>query len=192
MLVLLPLLLLPLALQRPPVSFRYGATPQLRRQSSKIHEVEEEQRYGTPVMLKDGSSPQRTYDGQMHWVDPPIVTWDNFLSEEECEHLISLARPNMQRANVTDDFSGHVSAGRTNDNAWLVHDRDQVVWEVIQRVSKTVGLPSTNAENLQVIHYEEGEQYTRHYDAYDHETIDGDRTMKDGGNRVVTAILYLV
>lgn len=38
---------------------------------------------------------------------------------------------------------------------------------------------------------EVGEQYTNHYDAYEHDTFQGDRVMKDGGNRVITALVYL-
>ena len=38
---------------------------------------------------------------------------------------------------------------------------------------------------------EVGEFYQNHYDAYEHDTISGDKKMKDGGNRVITALVYL-
>lgn len=75
--------------------------------------------------------------------------------------------------------------------AWVAHDASPVAWSLVQRVAALVGLPSTHAENMQVIRYESGQQYRQHWDAYDHDTERGARVMKDGGNRLITVLGYL-
>ena len=165
--------------------------PRVQRLNA-AQDVAPQDRIPTDVVLKDGSSPERTYEGGLHHWDEPIVhTWDGVLSPEECAEIIETARPGLKRANVTDDGRGHTSAGRTNDNSWLVHDFSDLTWTVVQRIAGMVGLPSTHAESMQVIHYEAGEQYTNHYDAYEHGTVQGDKVLRDGGNRVITALVYL-
>lgn len=43
----------------------------------------------------------------------------------------------------------------------------------------------------QVIHYQAGQHYAGHYDAYNKSTEKGQRTTKDGGNRLLTVLCYL-
>lgn len=107
--------------------------------------------------------------------------------------IISTAAPIMRRAGVTTDDgkSGRRSEGRTNDLAWLRHDENEVISAVVERVANLVGLPSENAEKLQVIHYQEGQRYNRHADAYQPLSDRGKRAMGHAGNRMVTALFYL-
>ena len=46
-------------------------------------------------------------------------------------------------------------------------------------------------ESFQVIHYEEGQEYKPHLDAYDTSTDHGLNNCKRGGNRLITTLLYL-
>lgn len=73
-----------------------------------------------------------------------------------------LAGPGLKRANVSDDSRGHTSDGRTNDNAWLVHDRSPLTWHLVERIAAMVGVPPTHAESIQVIHYGESQGSLRH------------------------------
>ena len=189
--LLLPLLLVSAEAPRPPHARPGSSAPRVLRMNAAV-DIPELERIPSDVVLKDGSTPERTYVGGVHHWDEPIVhSWDDVLSPEECDQIIDLARPGLKRANVTDDGRGHTSEGRTNDNAWLVHDHSPLVWEITHRIAKMVGVSPTHAESIQVIHYEPGEQYSNHYDAYEHDTHQGDKVMKDGGNRVITALVYL-
>jgi hypothetical protein len=86
---------------------------------------------------------------------------------------------------------GYKSAGRSNAVAWVPHDTNQVVWRVVQRLCKLAGVQSTRAESLQVIRYAVGQKYNAHFDAYDKSTTRGQRTTADGGNRMLTMLVYL-
>jgi prolyl 4-hydroxylase len=107
--------------------------------------------------------------------------------------IIDTATPIMRRAGVTTDDgkSGRRSEGRTNDLAWLRHDENETIQAVVERVANLIGLPAENAEKLQVIHYQQGQRYNRHADAYQPLSDRGKRAMGHAGNRMVTALFYL-
>jgi prolyl 4-hydroxylase len=86
---------------------------------------------------------------------------------------------------------GYKSAGRSNAVAWVPHDTTPVVWNIVQRLCKLAGVQSTRAESLQVIRYAVGQRYNAHFDAYDKSTTRGQRTTADGGNRMLTMLIYL-
>ena len=96
----------------------------------------------------------------------------------------------MRRAGVTTDDgkSGRRSEGRTNDLAWLRHDENETIALVVERVANLIGLPPENAEKLQVIHYQEGQRYNRHADAYQPLSDRGKRAM--GEHAIVISALF--
>ena len=123
--------------------------------------------------------------------DPLIELHENYISDEECVELISLARPNLQRALVSSAKSGTESQGRTGTNCWLKHSQSSVVQTLCQRISDLVGLPLSNAESLQMIYYDQAQQYAPHFDAWLADSESGQRCMARGGQRLVTCLLYL-
>jgi prolyl 4-hydroxylase len=123
--------------------------------------------------------------------DPLIVTIDDVLTRDECEHIIDLARPRLRRSQVSGVTGGNVSQGRTNALTWVRHDVDTTVQAVAERVAGCVGIPLQHAESLQVVHYEQGQEYRPHFDAYDLSTEKGRRYCERGGQRLVTVLAYL-
>jgi prolyl 4-hydroxylase len=84
-----------------------------------------------------------------------------------------------------------LSERRTGETAWIKHAESQVVRDVVGRVSDLVGIPAVNAENLQVIHYGLQQEYQAHFDAWDINTPKGQEKTARGGNRALTALMYL-
>ena len=124
--------------------------------------------------------------------DPIVFTIDNFLTNEECEHFIKIAKPNLQRAFVSDSKVGVFSAGRTGSNTWIKHNTDNITKKIAMKVSIILNLPLETAESFQAIHYGESQRYNQHYDGYKKEDTDKcKRCLKYGGQRIVTALLYL-
>eukprot|EP01044_Picomonas_judraskeda_P010059 COSAG03_NODE_1270_length_4382_cov_7.711347_2_plen_173_part_00 len=123
--------------------------------------------------------------------DPIVATFDGMLDEAEIAHIIETAAPKLRRAGVTTEqgTGGRQSAGRTNSLAWLPHDTTSVVHRVVSKIASLVGIPLENAESLQVIRYELGQKYNKHCDAYDPSNERGRNACKDGGNRLVTALV---
>lgn len=124
--------------------------------------------------------------------DPLIFTIDDFIDGETCEHFVRLCKGNMARALVAGADAPAVSSGRTNTNCWIHHDTDAVTKSVADRLSQTVGLPLSNAESYQMIHYNEGEKYNPHYDGWREDGSDkSQRCLRRGGQRMATALVYL-
>jgi prolyl 4-hydroxylase len=136
--------------------------------------------------------PRREFDGGERLCDEPLIhAFDGLLTAKECTHLVELAKPKMRRSQVSGVTGGRYSDGRTNALTWLEHDTDAVVQAVVERIAAQVGLPRTHAESVQVIHYDRGQEYRPHFDAYDLTTEKGQRYCARGGQRMVTALAYL-
>ena len=124
--------------------------------------------------------------------DPIVYTIDDFLTESECDHFVSISTDKMSRALVTADQKGVESAGRTGSNCWIKHRYDKVTQGVAARISSLVGVPLTNAESFQIIHYSETQEYRPHFDSWLHDQSEKTlRNMKYGGQRMWTALCYL-
>ncbi len=135
---------------------------------------------------------QSEYDDSQLLSNDPLVGYiDGVLSSQECQHIINAAEGRMSRALVSVGKEGTISDGRTGSNTWLSHDSDSRVHAIAQRIADLVGLPLENAEALQVIHYGKKQEYRAHYDAYDLTSERGQRCCKRGGQRMLTALVYL-
>ena len=123
--------------------------------------------------------------------EPLIELHEQYISDVESAELIALARPNLQRALVSSAKAGTESKGRTGANCWLKHNVSPVVQTLCQRISDQVGIPLLNAESLQMIYYNETQEYAPHFDAWLADSESGQRCMARGGQRLVTCLLYL-
>ena len=129
--------------------------------------------------------------------DPNVYTVDNFVSKEECEHIIREAKPRLARAMVgagidPNNMDGTYSKSRTGSNCWFPHNHDPIFRRIGERISKKVGHPFINAEQFQVVHYNVGEEFTDHYDSWEQDgTTEHFHNFKFGGNRLLTVLIYL-
>lgn len=124
-------------------------------------------------------------------LDPLVGVRNNVLSPIECAYLIELAKPHVKRAGVVLDEGYKASEGRTGSNHWLKYDEDDVVQSIGKRIADIVGLPLANAESMQIIHYGPEQEYRPHFDAFNLSLPRGQRAAKWGGQRLVTALVYL-
>ena len=98
-----------------------------------------------------------------------VFTIDNYLTDEECDHFIKISAKHMQRAYVSDNNKGMISAGRTGSNHWVDHHRDDITKRVGERIANEIGHPLEHSEKYQVIHYGPTQEYRRHYDSWEHD-----------------------
>ena len=124
-------------------------------------------------------------------LDPLVGVRNNVLSPIECAYLIEVAKPHVKRAGVVLDEGYKASEGRTGSNHWLKYDEDDVVQSIGKRIADIVGLPLANAESMQIIHYGPEQEYRPHFDAFNLSLPRGQRAAKWGGQRLVTALVYL-
>ena len=133
-----------------------------------------------------------SYDlGQQIADDPLVQVIDDFVTETERNHIIRLTRDKLDTALVSAVGAAQTSDGRTGSVAWVKHDHTPIVRGLVKRVSNLVGIPVRHAESLQVVHYGETQEYKPHFDAYDMTTEKGQQRTAKGGQRLVTALMYL-
>ena len=104
---------------------------------------------------------------------PLLFVFEDFITDEEADHLMELAKPDLRRSRVTD---GKLSEGRTSSGTFLTGARahDAVVTRIGQRIQNALrDTPQIRqrqsqrlaaVEPMQVVSYQTGECYTAHFD----------------------------
>ena len=124
--------------------------------------------------------------------NPLIYTLDDYLTDAECQHFIELSKNKLERAKVSDNKGGFISKERSGSNCWISHNFDKLTIEIKKKIANKVNHPLENAENFQIIHYDQTQEYRRHYDSWDHDYSEKSlRCLKYGGARLLTALCYL-
>ncbi|KAK2408763.1 putative prolyl 4-hydroxylase [Trifolium repens] len=120
--------------------------------------------------------------------EPRAILYHNFLTKEECEHLINISKPTMQKSSVIDNKTGKSvdSSVRTSSGTFLRRGHDQIVTNIEKRISDVTFIPVENGEAFNVLHYEVGQMYVPHPDYF----MDKFNTIH-GGQRIATMLMYL-
>lgn len=77
----------------------------------------------------------------------------NFLTDAECDHIVSLARPHLERSGVVDSTTGgsQISDIRTSQGTFLDRGQDETISTIEERIARWTLLPAGNGEGLQVL-----------------------------------------
>ncbi|MBS0627106.1 MAG: 2OG-Fe(II) oxygenase [Verrucomicrobia bacterium] len=139
---------------------------------------------------------QKNIDGFFEKLsDSPLVyACDCFLSDEECDYLINLAKPSLTRSTVADTASAKnlLHSARTSFGMFFPWGiKDKIVRDIHRRIAQITDIPEENGESMQVLHYGIGAEYQPHYDTFDPATPGGLIHYNRGGQRVATFIMYL-
>ncbi|KAH7444358.1 hypothetical protein KP509_02G075100 [Ceratopteris richardii] len=120
--------------------------------------------------------------------EPRAFIYHNFLSKEECEYLINLAKPRMVKSTVVDSATGKSkdSRVRTSSGTFLVRGQDKIIRNIEKRIADFTFIPVEQGEGIQILHYEVGQKYEAHYD-YFHDKFN----TQNGGQRIATLLMYL-
>ncbi|XP_054799731.1 probable prolyl 4-hydroxylase 3 isoform X2 [Prosopis cineraria] len=75
--------------------------------------------------------------------EPRAFIYHNFLSKEECEYLISLAKPFMAKSTVVDSQTGQSkdSRVRTSSGMFLKRGRDRIIRNIEKRIADFTFIP---------------------------------------------------
>ena len=125
-------------------------------------------------------------------INPEIYTINNFLTNEECDHIINISKNDLKNALVSSDKSGIISNGRTGQNTWLPHNYTNITKNISEKISNLLNISLDNAESIQVIYYNKTQEYKSHYDGWEFNGSERSvRNLLRGGQRIYTALCYL-
>ncbi|KAK9146801.1 hypothetical protein Sjap_006704 [Stephania japonica] len=124
---------------------------------------------------------------QISW-KPRAFVYEGFLTDEECDHLISLAKSELKRSAVADNESGKskLSEVRTSSGMFINKGKDPIVAGIEDKIAAWTFLPKDNGEDIQVLRYEPGQKYEPHYDYFADKV-----NIARGGHRIATVLMYL-
>lgn len=106
---------------------------------------------------------------------PWVATFEDFISEEEAEAIRRRTTADLKRSTDQGSIDAKtgvqeqvVSKSRTSSNSWCT-DRNQcstdpMVQQLLAKISEVVQVPEPNFESIQVLRYEEGQEYKEHHD----------------------------
>lgn len=120
-----------------------------------------------------------------------IKVKDDFLTDEECDHVLSLAENIFKRSRLMDEtnIEGY---GRTSYSAELhIFPNDPVLLRIRKKASELIGMPESNFEHFQCVSYDPNQEYQNHYDTFDESSERGRKTIDEGGQRKYTLLAYL-
>ncbi|XP_010934120.2 probable prolyl 4-hydroxylase 6 [Elaeis guineensis] len=144
-----------------------------------------------PLLVHGGIPEPSFYDPkqviQLSW-RPRVFLYRGFLSYEECDRLIELAKGQLEKSTVVDNESGQglMSDGRTSSGTFLEKHQDDIVMRIERRVAAWTFLPEENAESIQILRYEKGQMYEPHFDFFNDKF-----NIARGGQRFATVLMYL-
>lgn len=136
-----------------------------------------------------GSPPPRAVSAS-----PRIFAVEGFASPEVCDWLIELARPHLKPAMTYDPATGgtHYESGRTNSAGHMILPYSDLVLALIRgRMANATGVPMNFLEITTFLHYTPGQTFEPHNDFLDDAFPAYAREIAQGGQRVLTFLLYL-
>lgn len=171
--------------------------------------------YGTPLpgaTLEVGTAPLRYEAEPLRVPDGPLITIGErkmrvlarlqrpasvhlagFLTGNECEQLIALARPRLNHSTVIDPVTGRnvVAGHRSSSGMFFRLGETQLIARLEARIAELTGLPVENGEGLQMLHYEAGAESTPHVDYLVANNDANRESVARSGQRVGTLLMYL-
>jgi prolyl 4-hydroxylase len=124
---------------------------------------------------------------------PAAVHLANFLSADECEQLIALAHPRLDRSTVVDPVTGRnvVAGHRSSHGMFFRLGETPLITRLEARIAELTGTPVENGEGLQMLHYEEGAESTPHVDYLIAGNESNRESIARSGQRMGTLLMYL-
>lgn len=121
---------------------------------------------------------------------PRIIIFRGFLSSEECDYLIAIARPRLAKSTVVDVNTGKGIESRVRTSTSMFLTPAERKYPMIQAIERRISvysmIPVENGELLQILRYQPGQFYKPHHDYFSDEF-----NVKRGGQRVATLLMYL-
>lgn len=121
-----------------------------------------------------------------------VAYYDNFLTEQECDHMLAMAGDNFTQSQVVEsDTSEAISASRSSQTAHIALGADPVIQTIEARIALYFSWPVQKAEPMQVIKYQPGQEYKAHFDHFDGAEGPNKYLANPEWQRTATLIMYL-
>ena len=120
-------------------------------------------------------------------IKPLVLSVPGFILEDECDHIIEMGTK-VIRESMVGQGGGFKSKTRTSRNGWLRRSASPTLERIYKRFGDVLGIDhellssNRNAEELQVVRYQQSQEYAPHHDFGDDGTPE---------QRFLTLLLYI-
>lgn len=90
-----------------------------------------------------------------HGIPVRVFLYEGFISDEECDHLLSLVNGKLDKTLTTDNSTGDDSSREvvsSHNEFELVRGQDEIIVRIEERISAWTFLPNENGEGMQILH----------------------------------------
>ncbi|WP_115716919.1 2OG-Fe(II) oxygenase [Gallaecimonas mangrovi] len=144
---------------------------------------------------------QELSQGSQHYqpeysITPPngIAIRRAFISPMACAYLKWLSAPWIGQAMTSDPVTGKPIKHPIRTNGSMTFNSGLVcpflMW-LERQLAAAVAVPATCQESTGILHYQPGQAFRSHFDAFDITQAGAEHLMRDGGQRQKTALIYL-
>ena len=129
--------------------------------------------------------------------EPRILLLKNFLTKDECDHIIKIGEPHIKKSEVCGKNGSRPDKSRTSMTAHIGkkflegNNPDKVLLEVLKKSENYCGLSKKNIEPIQLVRYEPGQYFKPHYDYLDSKNALYKKNIAKNGQRKYTFFVYL-
>jgi len=118
---------------------------------------------------------------------------DNFLSANECESIIEMSKNRLQASTTLNPDTGYDQTNnfRVSDQMYFRIAENSLINNIESRISAKTNTPTQHGEGLQVVFYKPGGFFKPHWDYFDPYFVGNATTLKRGGQRLITCLMYL-
>lgn len=124
--------------------------------------------------------------------NPYIVKIKNFVSDEEIDELMRLAKGKFERSNIVLNGQLRYDDMRTSSTAYLMQDglpdNYGILENLIERVQYLTNCKREEIEGMMAVRYKYGEKFDAHVDYFGKDEIG---KLDNGGQRIGTFFIYL-
>ena len=138
-----------------------------------------------------------TWDTKILHDNPRVILVKNFLTTEECDHIIKIGEPHIRKSEVCGRGGSRPDKSRTSMTAHIGkkflggNNPDKVLLNILNKAEDYCGLPAKNIEPIQLVRYEPGQYFKPHYDYLDRKIPMYADNIKKNGQRKYTFFCYL-
>jgi hypothetical protein len=129
-----------------------------------------------------------------HCADPLVETWEDVYSAEECEFMIALGEPHLQRSVTIPGNEARLVEHEhrtSSDHSFYTFQEDFALRWLQWRMVAQLGVPLANAEHLDLLRYLPGQEYRPHRDYLPPSAPGNSARADQPGQRVHTVFAYL-
>ncbi len=124
---------------------------------------------------------------------PRVIVFGGLLTDTECDQLMALSRPRLERSKTVDNATGgdEINASRTSDGMFFERGETELITRIEARIGALLRWPVNHGEGLQILRYRPGAEYRPHHDYFDPVHSGTAKILERGGQRVGTLVMYL-